>query len=105
METQDYLNKADKAIAATVVEVNEELRQFLVEHGYPPKAADSVQVYHDGDDLDFRFEGDGSDDAQTLEYGNEQKPPMGIVRKFFNDTGRIEDIYLKQLEKVLGDLV
>lgn len=105
METQDYLNKADRAIAAAVVEINEELRQYLVEKNYPPKAADSVQVFHDGDDLDFRFEGDGSDIAQTIEYGNEQTPPAGEIRKFFNDTGRLEDIYLKYLEKQLGDLV
>jgi len=105
METQDYLNKADRAIAATVVEVNEELRQHLIDSNYPPKAADSVQVFHDGDDLDFRFEGAGADTAQTIEYGNEKTPPQGSIRKFFNDTSRIEEIYMKNLEKSLGDLV
>lgn len=103
--TNTLLKNADKAIEATAIELTNLLRETLTSRGWSTEAAFSVRLFYTGERFDYKFEGAYAEDAKTLEFGTEQVRPTAEVRKFLNKNEIIEKVYLKHLEKGLGDLV
>ena len=103
--TKTFLSKADQAITSSETELTSILRDHLLANGWPYEAALSVSIVYTGERFDYKFEGASAKEAETLEFGSEETRPTAAVRGFLNKTSVIEQVYMAQLERQLGDLV
>jgi hypothetical protein len=103
--TKTFLSKADQAITSSEIELTSILRDHLLASGWPYEAALSVSISYTGERFDYKFEGAYTQEAETLEFGSEEAQPTAAVRRFLNKTNVIEQVYVAQLERQLGELV
>jgi hypothetical protein len=103
--TKFFLQGADKAVHEAAEDLTLMLRQSLVSSGWSFEAAYSVTLFYTGERFDYKFDGDFGEDAQTLEFGTENQRPTGSIRKFLNQNQVLQNAYLDNLEKYLGELV
>jgi hypothetical protein len=103
--TKAFLSKADQAITSSEIELTSILRDHLLASGWTYEAALSVSIVYTGERFDYKFEGASTQEAETLEFGSEEMRPTAAVRKFLNKTNVIEQVYVAQLERQLGELV
>ena len=104
MDVQGYLNNVDSAFKKASLSLTEDLRQELLAAGYSASAAESVVIIFDGEKFDYDFDGDGANEAQTLEFGNESRKPLAVIRKFCSNTNNFESRVEDALRPYLGEL-
>ena len=105
MDIQGYLNSTDAAFREAALDLTSDLRERLRAAGFSARAAESVTVLFDGEKFDYDFDGEGAEEAQTLEFGNESKKPLAIIRKFFANEALFEEHVQTNLESKLGGIV
>jgi hypothetical protein len=99
------LRSIETASKEAAYEITLRLNEHLISSGWPEAAAKSVQVVRTNSAFDVKYEGDSSESAMALEYGNEQQRPTSAVRKFLNNDTLLHEIYFNSLEKHLGEIL
>lgn len=77
------LTAIDKAIAETANYTTHALRASAVKHGWDPEVASSLHVDHK-DGFKVKFSEAHADRAYVHEYGDLQKRPTAVIRKYNN---------------------
>lgn len=103
--TSALLNKADIAIESAAEKLTTLLRSDLQANGWTLEELLSVSVIFDGDRFNYSFSGEYASAAENKEFGTETTRPNGAVRKFFNRSEVLDNVFLKSLEAQLGKLL
>lgn len=85
----------------TAVILTQRLRAEAVQAGWPKTSADKIVVSHSGGTFEATCVG-----AEDWEYGNQDRPPMSVVRIFNTESHREADNLMTQaLSSDLADLL
>jgi hypothetical protein len=91
-----------KAAKDTAAYMTMDVRNSARSHGWASHEASALRVrYHDGE-FHVHAEGDHAEDALTREFGTEEMRPTAVMRKYQNNPGNAEEVFMQRLNKHLG---
>jgi hypothetical protein len=95
-----------KAAAKSAAQIlTKDLRQYLISLGWPPQAASAVSLHYKLSSFEVEISGQYADDARLFEYGSQAMRPTAAIRKYFNRSERLQEVYFAAIEKEVGDIL
>jgi hypothetical protein len=96
------LHAIEKAAAETTHFMQRDLRASALKHGWDRKVVNDTQVKYAEGKFSVHVSEKHGDAAFVHEFGDDNRPPTGVIRKFNNHTGPTEKTFLTSLAKHLG---
>lgn len=101
----NFEDKLKEASVKAAKVITADLRSNLVSSGWPAEVASAVTVVYEQEDFGVEISGPNKDQANALEYGTETRRPTASIRKYFNRSGPVQELYLSVAEEYLGEFV
>ena len=79
-----------------------DVRKKAKDNGWEEDVANSVKISFQNDKYQLSISNNFTEKALDLEYGTTKSRPTAAIRKFANDTSKIEGSIIKGLEQELG---
>lgn len=93
-----------KAASDTARYMTADIRRSARQHGWADHEISAISVSYDGKAFNASLEGEHASAAWDREYGTETQRPTAVLRKYSNNPGKAEAVFMKQLSKHLGRL-
>jgi hypothetical protein len=95
----NYARKAAKNAANLMTF---EVRKKATDNGWENDVANAIKVSFQNDKYQLSISNNFTEKAMDLEYGTTRSRPTAAIRKFANDTSKVEGDIIKGLEQELG---
>jgi hypothetical protein len=96
------LEAIDRAAQDAAAYMTFDVRRSARSHGWSPEEASSLRVRYSDNDFGIHAEGSHAEKALTKEFGTESSRPTAVMRKYGNNPGKSEAIFMRQLNKHIG---
>jgi len=81
-----------RAVSAAARELTHGLRKSALDHGWPNDAIRGIGVVHDGRSFRLHTAKSVESTVWAQEYGTETSRPTAAIRKFLNDSNKINEV-------------
>lgn len=102
---ENIIAAIEQAAHDSAVHLTADLRERALAAGWHPEVATNLHVSYDGESFKAHVHPDYADAAHVHEYGDENKRPTAVLRKFAKETHNSGRVMAHNLSRHVGGLL